>query len=359
MGTPAPPCHPLSDTEVMFVADSPRPMMEDSSKGSRVHVVTIADIVQNPLSRTNSDVLSLDDVSIKEPCVKTIADVGVLQNPLSRVPSRRSASDDTRTVSSATSTPRLLLLERTCSQNNQMLVLGEVASQKQASEMRKPREVKVGITILQLNGIEDVRQLFSLTLYMQLQWEELPGDKDDFEPFMEWRNAVSYEERSVKVTKVQIDDKVLVTKRSTLAASFAEPLELEHFPFDYQKLHVTIVSDSTRNLRFVPLREPCGQVADNGVWMPHWKLAEDLQGVTVAIDFTATDASQSASGQQYAQIVIRLFAERVSTSYIYTISASGLMSLLGLTQFGVPVKDLANRLSVNFALLLTVVGLKF
>lgn len=35
-------------------------------------------------------------------------------------------------------------------------------------------------------------------------------------------------------------------------AVFAERFELENFPCDYQKLHITLVSDETSKLVFVP-----------------------------------------------------------------------------------------------------------
>jgi len=233
----------------------------------------------------------------------------------------------------------------------------EDSKQKRGGE---PREIQFAITVMQLQDIADAHQVYTLTFYLQLKWKEDCGE--NFTPYLEWRNATTWENKSDDVKRVDLGNGLNeVTRRSTITATFAERLELEHFPFDYQKLHVKLVSDSINNLKFVPLRNPPGKIDDKGVGMvPHWKLDVDVDGANVSVDFGETAAKDSASGEQYCQIMIRLFAVRIAGNYLYNVFLPAfLMTMVGLTQFGVPVDNLADRQSINLALLLTVVGLKF
>lgn len=124
----------------------------------------------------------------------------------------------------------------------------EDSKQKRGGE---PREIQFAITVMQLQDIADAHQVYTLTFYLQLKWKEDCGE--NFTPYLEWRNATTWENKSDDVKRVDLGNGLNeVTRRSTITATFAERLELEHFPFDYQKLHVKLVSDSINNLKFVP-----------------------------------------------------------------------------------------------------------
>eukprot|EP00658_Telonema_sp_P-2_P076456 TRINITY_DN6695_c0_g2_i1.p1 TRINITY_DN6695_c0_g2~~TRINITY_DN6695_c0_g2_i1.p1 ORF type:complete len:447 (+),score=125.23 TRINITY_DN6695_c0_g2_i1:106-1446(+) len=248
---------------------------------------------------------------------------------------------------------------------------------------KEMREVQIAMTVTQLQKIWDVDQTFDVSFYLQLCWEA-QEDGETWEPYIEWRNAITTEVNTAPSKMVKnlrtgsfreggndVKQGDVLRMNADYTMKCAELYELEHFPTDYQKLHLCLVSDTVERIRFVPMRAVPAKLINHEYFTQiHWQLHQypsksspdyDPACTTmVDTEFTCTPSSESATGQSYTKVVFRMFVSRKSSVWLTnTVFPLTMITSLCFTQFAIPSTDVADRLSVSSTLLLSLVAMKY
>lgn len=248
------------------------------------------------------------------------------------------------------------------------------------------REVLFAVTINKIEGINEIAMSFTIVFYLQLQFL-IESKEDDFVPYIEWSNGdvtmlgndwgTQIEEPTDGEGKAPSSWWGRKTIRRHMRGTFTEPLELSHFPFDYQKLHVFIRSDKVENIRFSGMHgREVGKICEELVgdstrqsamdlgklWtLVHWRPMRRLGGSYVDVDFSASDPKSSGSGESYAEVTLTMYMCRLFSNYIFNIYLPAFgITALSLSQFYVHLdQGIVERETIPFALLLSLVALRF
>jgi hypothetical protein len=118
-----------------------------------------------------------------------------------------------------------------------------------------PTKVAVGIYMIDVTGVDDVRQSFTADFYCNLRWhdarlsaEALGNSLAECRPRLAeiWHPQVGIiNQRNLKKyfeDIVQVDDKGNVIYRQRLYGDLSSPVDLRNFPFDNQVLPINVVS---------------------------------------------------------------------------------------------------------------------
>ena len=145
----------------------------------------------------------------------------------------------------------------------------------------EPTEVRVGIYVIDVDGVDSANQRFSASVYLQASWN-IPLLRHDGPAPLIRRTTSVWTPRLVFVNEqqswsafppyVEIAADGEVTYRQKIWGWFSQPLKLRDFPFDKQRLafHLVAAGLKESEVKMVPLEGRSGIAAEFS--MPDFKL---------------------------------------------------------------------------------------
>lgn len=165
-------------------------------------------------------------------------------------------------------------------------------------------------------------------------------------------------EKDTRGALVEMEFDYMFAARLAIRGTFGEPLELQDFPFDCQELGITIASSAASSIQvMVPhfRRKKFVVISQEVSTFPEWYAHAPV------CDMKLSDASNSARGLRFSNLVLVLKFERISYAYLTRVySQLALITATGFSMFAMDAaEDLADRLATAFTLLLTAVAFMF
>lgn len=230
--------------------------------------------------------------------------------------------------------------------------------------MTQKRIVQVKIVFLSLSSIDTSAEKFSAEVYIEAKWEVF--NKDEFTaktpswtPSVFIINYLNIIETKKWFKKIKInEEKMFIYEVQKIKGDFFEKLELQHYPFDIQKLHVKLVSSVDYNeCALVPSDDNGSSILHDGFRdLKEW-LLYDFVGIeeNTFIHTPYEEKECKRSIINFYCVVSR------KTEYFYWNSffLIFLLTILSLVSFAVPVDQLGDRLDVQFNLILSLVSFKW
>ena len=229
-----------------------------------------------------------------------------------------------------------------------------------------PVVVYVRISINKIGDIDTVRQEFQCEFYMRLRWteEKLKAIGEDekeqttwdsiWDPRYHFLNAVRIDKEDVKKKFLKGGE---VVYHCYITGVFKEVLKLDNFPFDYQKLSMTLSAkcDAKKvELKGDPAKED--NIRTDNFYAPQeWKLCSH-----VLTESNETKKKEGASENHYPQHEIRMNVRRKYEFYIYNaFLVIFLITALTFASFTVEADLPGDRVQISLTLLLTSVAFKY
>eukprot|EP01052_Picozoa_sp_SAG31_P013978 SAG31_NODE_854_length_11497_cov_8.245043_7_plen_444_part_00 len=242
-------------------------------------------------------------------------------------------------------------------------------------------EMELRCSILNVHDVDTASQSFMADLYIDARVRgraDLLSPDAQFNPELYIANAVDVDDTLLDRSFVRDGDAIWHKRYKGI---FKDEFHLHTFPFDVQDLKLHIVAGChCRRVQLVPAAHVPSlfhlrSFALGNVWQllgvkEEVRTVENDERVAtkpyrwleLLTKQSTTDPAESASGHVFSCLTVALFMRRHPAAYIYNIAAP----MLVLTSMGVSVwwckfagDGLANRLSQDFALLLTAVAYKF
>lgn len=263
-------------------------------------------------------------------------------------------------------------------------------------EPGEPHYVGINLQIHFVTNVDTVTQQFEVGFFLNYEW--LPSKKDvinyneilkksnisefipEYLPDFRWPNMMSASQMELKhyldgslytlltdgekdsrgaMTSLPNGLKYLIAARLEMRATFAEPFELENFPFDCQDLRLTLVSTATSDQqKLVPhfRRNAFITIEKEYTDLPSWKMHEPI------CDFSLSDKSKSARGYQFSSMTLLIKVSRKFWSHVMRtifLILSLCLAQLFVFAVGTEPEDLADRLSISFTMVLTALVFMF
>jgi hypothetical protein len=241
------------------------------------------------------------------------------------------------------------------------LLIMAVASQLQSAELAPGmRDVEVKMVLLDVNEVNNVRQSFTANLVVVMQWQDERLSHEGQGPISRpmadiWYPSIQIlnQQRVVatfpKVVEISPDGTVIYRQRYW--GSFFQPLELDLFPFDKQRLTVTLASVGLdmQSVRLVP-------AATSGISthlsIPDW----DVTGW----NFVSSDLPMEDEGFQIQGMVFSLDVKRDTNYFKYkVILPLVLIVMMSWMVFWIDPSLVASQISVSVTAMLTMIAYRF
>ena len=154
--------------------------------------------------------------------------------------------------------------------------------QQRPSAWGEPTEVRVGIYVIDVDGVDSANQRFSASLYFEARWK-IPLLRHEGPAPLIRRTTSVWTPRLVFVNEqqswsafphyVEISPDGEVIYRQKIWGWFSQPLKLNDFPFDKQKLTLHLVAAGLKvtEVKMVPLEKRSGIATEFS--MPDFKVA--------------------------------------------------------------------------------------
>ncbi len=236
-----------------------------------------------------------------------------------------------------------------------------VAGNLQAAEpLTELRDVEVKIVFLDVDEVNNVAQTFTANLATAIRWQDHslshPGPDSISKPLDEiWYPSIQFlnQQRIVatfpRMAEVFPDGTVIYRQRYW--GNFSQPLELKSFPFDAQKLTLTLanVGFGMRSVRLLPS-------SDSGISekfsMPDWTVTE--------WDFAAVDLSIEENDAPIKGMVFSLDVKRDTNYFKYkVIFPLVLIVMMSWMVFWIDPSLVATQISVSVTAMLTLIAYRF
>lgn len=255
--------------------------------------------------------------------------------------------------------------------------------------------VGIGFQIVRIHQVDEAAETFTLDFDLSMRWRDPslvdvkePDWEKAWSPMVIFRNEISVEQLSRKIF-VSDPSKGIVFCYLKYYATFYEILELDHFPFDRQILHIDISSFRPSNeLRFVQFPDRHNKIFAMPISM--WDVQTSADGAehglrshageddgptrpggsvrSSALRWTApptivTPASEllaSADGLLYPRARFEIKIERRCAWYLWNVLlVTWALVAVSAVVFAIEPTETADRMSVNLTLVLTVMAFKF
>ena len=222
------------------------------------------------------------------------------------------------------------------------------------------RDVEVKMVLLDVNEVDSVRQSFIANLVVVMRWHDpsLAHDgpnpisrhmADIWYPSLQMLNQQRVVETFPRVVEISPDGNVIYRQRYW--GSFFQPLELDSFPFDKQRLTVTLASVGLdlRSVRLVP--------AEASGISPHLSIPDwDVTGW----DFVNSNLSMEDEGFQIKSMVFSLDVKRDTNYFKWkVILPLVLIVLMSMMVFWIDPSLVASQISVSVTAMLTMIAYRF
>lgn len=205
-----------------------------------------------------------------------------------------------------------------------------------------PLMVRAGLAFVDVEGIDENKESFTATVDMRLSWLDLrlryPAEKSPV-GYREWRGEAATAElatiwgpeidlanlrgqptRESRSLRLYPDGRVELLRR--VAGTFGSPLDVQHFPFDRQRLQVELVSqDETADKMMLDYRQNdlLFSRADPGIEIGGWAIG--------AVNLTR-DPLAGWYGESYARLRVALEVDRRAVETVPVLFVPLVASLL-------------------------------
>ena len=222
------------------------------------------------------------------------------------------------------------------------------------------RDVEVKIVLLDVDEVNNVAQTFTANLATAIRWQDHSlvhqGPGSISKPLDEiWYPSIQFlnQQRAVagfpRIAEVFPDGTVIYRQRYW--GNFSQPLELKSFPFDAQKLTLTLanVGFGMRSIRLLP-------ASDSGIAekfsMPDWTVTE--------WDFAAVDLPIEENNAPVKGMVFSLDVKRDTSYFKYkVILPLVLIVMMSWMVFWIDPSLVATQISVSVTAMLTLIAYRF
>ena len=239
-----------------------------------------------------------------------------------------------------------------------------------SSPERKDKvDLFIRVSVVNVGDIDTVKQEFFCDLYLAVKWREprLRGklsesDIDwnaEWDPRIYFHNAVSYNmfEKKHQLEETNHQDGPLVRQSYRVKGTFKEILELNDFPFDYQRLNLILTSNW--NMTLVSLSRDDLEEDNIQTWTFTGKQEWELQP-HILTSISLSENEQATSPRRYPIYNITLHVKRKHNFYVFNMAfIMFLITALTFSSFIINAEEVADRLHVTLTLLLTAIAFKF
>ena len=197
-----------------------------------------------------------------------------------------------------------------------LAIMGSVEAREPANDLR---DVEVKVFVIDVQGINNVSQDFTANLVMVQRWRDDnlahkgPGSisrplDDIWFPNIQIVNQQNIISTLPRTVEIHPDGEVVYRQR--VWGSFSQPLDLQLFPFDTQRLQITLanVGFGSEGVKLVP--SPNSGISES-LTMPDWEVTG---WGFVASSISLVDESASVQG-----LVFSLDVKRDSSFFIYKV----------------------------------------
>ena len=236
-------------------------------------------------------------------------------------------------------------------------VAGNLLAAEPPSELR---DVEVKIVLLDVDEVNNVAQTFTANLATAIRWQDHSlvhqGPGSTSKPLDEiWYPSIQFlnQQRAVagfpRIAEVFPDGTVIYRQRYW--GNFSQPLELKSFPFDAQKLTLTLanVGFGMRSIRLLP--SPDSGISEK-FSMPDWTVTE--------WDFAAVDLPIEENDAPVKGMVFSLDVKRDTSYFKYkVIFPLVLIVMMSWMVFWIDPSLVATQISVSVTAMLTMIAYRF
>mmetsp|Transcript_25434 Transcript_25434/g.79252 ORF Transcript_25434/g.79252 Transcript_25434/m.79252 type:complete len:373 (+) Transcript_25434:79-1197(+) len=262
---------------------------------------------------------------------------------------------------------------------------------------RWPRDAYVWFNLENITLVDTIAQQFEVVLVHSVRWKEdskenvnvQEGDARwklasfGWHPQVKWSNMLTeQEERREEWFRVYTEDMQPLTPSQYVSnapstvwvrqfrrqrATFSETMLLHPFPFDVQRLRMTLTSswDCSRVLLRFDDRDRCASMVERMTHIQEWRvhapllIAYDRPDALYSAEPLLSNAIWSRTGARYSRLHIVPIARRQAMPALVNVfSIQGVLTSMVFMTFQIPKQDLADRLSVAMTLVLASVAFK-
>lgn len=257
----------------------------------------------------------------------------------------------------------LLLLVSVVASAAEHVTSEQVMLAERPSSNGEATEIEVGVFLLDIDEIDDVRQRFSVDLFIVARWHDyrlaLPEDERKGQMrFMSRENIWNPKVLIINdrgLTKhlrdgVSVDDLGTVMYKNRLSGQLSANLEFKEFPFDVQRLPIEIMSyESTSDeLRFTP--HPGVADLESRFSIEGWSLKE--------LEPTLDDFIVPGDGARLPRITYTVEASRDSDYYALTMLVPmSLIIFMAWTVFWLQPHIVPPRIAISTASIFSLIAL--
>jgi hypothetical protein len=236
-------------------------------------------------------------------------------------------------------------------------ILGSLEAQE---PVHGARDVEVRVLLLDIQEIDSVSQNFTANLTIVLRWRDsslahngpdsisMPLD-DIWFPNIQIINQQRLISTLPRAVEIRPDGEVV--HRQRIWGSFSQPLDLRLFPFDAQRLQVTLakIGFSAESVNLIP--SP-GSGISKTLTMPDWEVR--------GWDFVASDLSLDDESPRVQGMVFSLDVKRDTSYFIYkVILPLILIVMMSWLVFWIDPSLAASQISVSVTAMLTMIAYRF
>ena len=221
-----------------------------------------------------------------------------------------------------------------------------------------PTDVLIKLYIIDINEIDAAKQLFTANIAFEAQWKDQRlvsnNKKTTYDLEDVWNPNLQFVNRQ-KVFKtfpdiVKVDQEGTVVYEQRFIGTFFQPLNLQKFPFDTQKIEFQIVAAgySPNEVNFV---EGSTGMSSN-LSIPNW----DIKGLNlIKLQYEFLPDSPKLEG-----ILLTITAKRHPQFYIYRFMVPLLLIIfMSWIVFWIDPTDYTTQLSISITSMLTLIAYQF
>jgi hypothetical protein len=222
------------------------------------------------------------------------------------------------------------------------------------------RDVEVKVYVIDVDGIDSVAQSFVANLALAFRWhdpslahEGLDSISKDLNEIWYPRVQILNQQRLLNTfpQSVEVHPDGEVVYRQRVWGSFSQPLKLREFPFDTQRLEITLgnISFGSQKIRLKP--SPDSGIAEN-LSIPDWEI---MQWGFAAEDLVLDNESSLIPGMVFSMEVKRytnFFKFKVVLPLILIVMMSWLV-------FWIDPSLISSQISVAVTAMLTMIAYRF
>ena len=238
-----------------------------------------------------------------------------------------------------------------------VVIFGSLEAQEPVLQIR---DVEVKVYLFDIDGIDSVSQSFVANLALVLRWhdpslahEGLDSISKDLNEVWHPRVQILNQQRLVNTfpQSVEIHPDGEVIYRQRVWGNFSQPLELSEFPFDTQRLEITLanLSFGSQKIRLKP--SPDSGIAEN-LSIPDWEIMQ--------WDFAAEDLELDNESSLIPGMVFSLEAKRYTNYFRFkVILPLILIVMMSWLVFWIDPSLISSQISVAVTAMLTMIAYRF